>query len=202
MRGLLVALCLFLSQSAYATHIVSKAAHIDITTDKAVTLKGAITFTSARKLVKEMLSTLGNKGQRVVILNSPGGMVEAGKIIIEAIRAEQQIGPVVCIADKEASSMAFNIISYCDVRLATAKTHSVVHKIRVAFPPGVMLTSRRLREVADALDKSDEPFRRNNARRMHISLADYDLFADKETAWRVETLVAKGYYAGVCTIDQ
>lgn len=166
---------------------------------KTVYLEGEITDSSAFYTIMHMRVTEDIPGDRVIVIDSPGGDVSGGTRIIQAIDREKRDGtPVICIVEHDASSMAFNILTHCSVRLATAKSHMVVHAVAfVEMPPNRRLTSRCLRELAGVLDTLDEPFRVANARAMHLRLEDYDHYAADETEWSAERLYAISYLNGI-----
>ena len=195
-------LLLLLAHNALGATVVSHQAKIDLTTDKVAHIVGDVDIMTLAKFRKEMRDTQALPGDRLIIIDSRGGSLGAGEQILKIIREEKAASKhrVVCVANNKASSMAFNILSNCDVRLMTPGTHSLVHKIRRAIAG--MSTALELRAHAKELDALDEPFRQLNARTMRLALADYDLFADKETVWRAEVLLKIGYLHGLATISE
>lgn len=191
---------------ASVVHVVSSQAHVDIKTSKVIHLKGPIVPRNMEKAMREGGATETLPGDRVILINSPGGQVDLGTDFINAMIQERtkQHEKIICVVDKNAHSMAFNILTYCDVRLFTPGSRMVVHKIAAVIGceenQNLRFTSKTLRGLADDLQSSDEEFRVNNAKAMGISLKDYDLFADSETAWRGETLLNMGYLQGTATL--
>lgn len=185
-------------------HIVSKEAGIDFSTDKVLNITGSISSWNTIILEIVMARTTLTPGDRVVVLNSPGGSVDAGKDILDALLLERSVSgnKLICVVDGAAHSMAFNILSYCDVRLAREGSTSVVHKIRTFLLPSEPLTAKRAREIAKELDALDEPYRQQNAKKMGLSLKDYDKYADEETEWSAEKLLQMKYLHGLCTIER
>jgi ATP-dependent protease ClpP protease subunit len=109
---------------------------------------------------------------------------------------------MICVAEENAHSMAFNILTACDVRLATDDAHFIVHKIAISgFSPDVRITAKLLKSIADDLEHMDEPFRQSNSKAMHMSLEDYDRFADEQHCWSAPLLYLTGYLNGIATID-
>lgn len=202
-RRLLAATCLFLS--LLPTPAIAARRHLPpptrplVANPKVAHILGPIGRDTEYSFEMEMLQTGDLPGDRLIVIDSPGGEVGAGNQILDAIEREQVKGTrVTCVVIGNASSMAFNILTHCDVRLATATARMVVHKVAIyGTPDGMRLTSTELRNIADDLDRTDAPFRRDNARAMHLSLADYDLFADKETCWSARTLLEIGYLNGI-----
>lgn len=187
-------------------HLVSAQAGIDIHTQKVIRISGPITPAVMIPAVKGAINTQVLPGPRVVILDSPGGIAEIGDMFINALLKEKQDtgNKIICVANHNASSMAFDILTYCDVRLVTPKSHMLVHALAYEFscaePPRARLTAKNLREMAEDLELSDLDHRKANAEAMHLSLADYDLFADNETVWTGESLLKMGYFNGTATI--
>lgn len=195
----LALLLLLLPKQAQAAHIVSKEAFLDINTDRVTHVTGYIDEKSLFTFEKEFFETLHSVGPRLVIINSPGGDVGVGLQMVQLLEVEKAAGiKLICVVEDMASSMAFNLLTHCDVRLAKRHAHMVVHKIAVGGlgGPFIRLTARKLREIARNLDLADEQFRVENARAMHLSLADYDLFANAERNWSAAKLLKMGYLQG------
>lgn len=195
-RALLILAALLAPAIAYGV-----GAPVDLSTDKVAHVQGIISPETDLAFELEMLSDFGSLGDRLILINSPGGQVDSGVRMIGLMEAEKARGVrIVCVVTGEASSMAFNLLTHCDVRLASSHAFMVVHKVAIGMlPPDRRLTAAFLRQVAAYMDELDEPFRQANARAMHLSLKDYDLFADNETAWTAETLLRMGYLDGLVT---
>lgn len=182
--------------------LVSQEANISITTGKVARLYGTVDADSYGRFKLDMIRTKDMPGERVVLINSPGGDVEFGNRMISLMKAEQKQGvKVVCYAFNGAHSMAFNFLSQCDVRIMAPGTMSLVHKIRRGLITETA-TAKNLRKIADDLDKSDEPFRQANAKALNLSLSDYDKYADEETYFTAETLLKMKYLHGIGTIQK
>lgn len=201
MTKLLIALMFFVySANALGATVVCEEKNLTITTRKVAHLEGDIRPALAVTFASEMKATENIPGPRIIIIDSPGGSTRAGDQIIRLIEMEKKAGvKQVCIVLSGASSMAFNILTHCDIRLAYADAMMVVHKIAYYSLEGVVprLTAYELRKVADELDRSDESYRQANAKAMGLSLKDYDRAADKDTAWSAETLINRNYLYGL-----
>lgn len=148
----------------------------------------------------EMAATHAFKGPRVILIDSPGGQVDSGNAMIKTLEREKAEGTqVICVVTHQASSMAFNLLTHCDKRYASPKSFMMVHKIALgqAGDGSRRLTAKYLREMARDLDVMDEPFRRANAKAMHLSLKEYDFFADYETIWTAKKLLDIHYLDGI-----
>lgn len=170
---------------------------VNIVTKKVTHIDGVVDFDALETYTDETLNTAALDGPRIIVINSPGGYVTVGEVLIQMMEAEKAMGiPQICIVTEYAHSMAFNFLTHCDVRLAASNdVKMVVHKIRVQVQD--VMTAKKLRELADRMEIEDEPYRQSNSKAMHLSLPDYDRFADAETVWTVEQLISQGYLNGV-----
>lgn len=201
-NNVIAAFLLLLSSQAQALHLNSKQAHVDITTDKIVTLYGVVDSDMEASYAAQTLATAGIPGDRVVLINSIGGYVTNGEHIIQMMEIEKHQGAhMVCVVMGEATSMAFNILTHCDTRLATAASAFTVHKIALSgFPPQIRLTAKALREAATELEAADATFALANRKAMGLSAAAYSRYADSETRWTVKELIEHGYLHGVIKV--
>lgn len=174
-----------------ATHKPLKVSHI----------QGIIDENAARIYSQETLDTLYIPGDRAIYINSLGGELTAGQIIIDLMEAEKAQGVrLVCVVDEEATSMAFNILTHCDKRYAYRTTRFLVHKAALgSWDQNLRPTAKNLRREANELQRADEPYRRANAKAMHLSLAEYDDNADQERTWSAEELLNLKYLNGYIT---
>jgi ATP-dependent protease ClpP protease subunit len=202
MKKLILAAAILLwAQAAFSVQIdPADIVPINLNSPKVAHITGMIDRESASNFVLEMINTARLPGDRIIIINSPGGFVDEGKVMLDEIRREQRQGTrVVCLAVEHASSMAFNILTNCDIRLAASGAEMLVHKIAINYllPTDGRITSKVLRRVADEMDKNEEVFRRANAAAMRLTVEYYDFFADRETRWTAETLYERGYLHGL-----
>ncbi len=190
--------------SAYGIHIVSKTANIDITTEKVVHLTGFINKMSAQTWADETLATAGIEGPRIVLIDSPGGYATQGDEIIKMLETERRAGvQYVCVVLGRASSMAFNILTHCDVRLAAPNAEMLVHKIALeSLPWGMRITARNLKYLAKEMERDDEVYRRANAKALGLSLSAYDHMADAETVQSIDKLLSTGYLHGLVKVTK
>lgn len=206
MKCLLLLTFLFSSLTASAAHVVSKQANIDLDTQKVVHLSGFVGKDLAISVGEEVRDTYGIPGDRLVIINSPGGSVDYGKVILGILLAEKYTtgNRLICVVDKNAHSMAFNILSYCDVRLAVADSKMLVHKVAISgIEDGhTRWTPKNLRRLADDMEAEDEQFRQKNASMMHMSLKEYDILADIETMCTADSLLLRHYLSGIARLEK
>ncbi len=200
MRAFIAALLLLVSTSAQAIHVVSKPAGVDIDTAKVSRLDGPILEPAQAIFFMDSAYSMGIPGARVIVIDSPGGDTRVGDQIIGLIEAEKAEGvKQICVVKGQASSMAFNILTHCDVRLAVKDAKFVVHKIAIAnlFEIRERMTAKHLRDIAAELDADDEQYCRDNAKAMHLSRRNYDKFADQESSWSAQELLDRGYLQGI-----
>jgi ATP-dependent protease ClpP protease subunit len=203
---ILATLFAFLPLTATPVHVISKQAHINLTTTKVAALIGDVDPSNAQKFEAEMALTADVPGDRLILINSNGGLVFSGEKMIKLMQAEQLRGiRQVCVVIHSAHSMAFNLLTHCDVRLALPKSNLLMHKIAEAGVIDCMsqrCTEIRLREIATEMRNVDEPYRQANSKALHMSLKDYDLFADEEHIWTTEALLKRKYLHGLAEIGQ
>jgi ATP-dependent protease ClpP protease subunit len=152
-----------------------------------------------KKFEKEVSNTTKLPGDRVILINSPGGSTDIGQRMVDLINYEKKKGiKIICVVEHYAHSMAFNFLSNCDVRLAVPRSFCVVHKMewRGVDQEQSRHTAVFFRRAADYLDRADEPFRQRNAHTMGLSLKEYDYYAENETAWTADSLYVMGYLHG------
>jgi ATP-dependent protease ClpP protease subunit len=203
MKKLLVLLLLLCSQTVYALHITDSKHFVSIDTDKVVYLTGEIKpgFTVAI-VAGQILKTMTESGDRIVVINSRGGDVDTGKEIISMLRQEKAMfrGRIVCVVDGDAMSMAFSLLTFCDVRYATAKSHMIFHDAYVTHLEG-QLNPKNLREAADELERQDMPRREKDRAALHMTLPEYRKHADAETNWTASDLLNRQYLNAIVTLD-
>lgn len=191
------------TSSCEAFMIKSKTGKFDISTNRVAHLTGPIEKGSFKTFEKEMIETI-RKGDRVVLIDSGGGLVDEGQLMINLLNTERKEGTrIVCVVVKAAHSMAFNLLTRCDVRLAKKQAFFLVHKIErqvVGQAYDGRLTALRLRAIAKSLEIMDEPYRQANSAAMRLSLNEYDMLADNETIWTVDNLIKRGYLDDVVEI--
>lgn len=148
-----------------------------------------------KKFKEEYAKVRDLPGDLWVVINSYGGSVAAGMEIAKVLYGEQRAGNrVVCVAQNAVVSMAFNLYTHCDVKVATAKTYFLFHRLRYAnLDGGPPLTARNIRLAALELDKLDALFDSGNAEALHMTPEVYSLHADQETPWNERKLRDLGY---------
>jgi ATP-dependent protease ClpP protease subunit len=183
-------------------HIQSNQAHVNLYTSKIAHLEGMVDDKMLAVFKAEVLADSWIPGDQVIIINSLGGYLDSGEEIIKIMKTEKAKGiRLVCAVEGEATSMAFNILTNCDVRLATKESRFLVHKAAIGgWPTEIRGTAKNLREAANELDRYDEPYAEANRKAMHLSRKEYDDNADEERTWFAPKLLEMGYLQGIVKI--
>ena len=86
-------------------------------TDRVITLDGGIASSMIKKAQEKVLELDQQSHAPIwVLINSGGGSVEAGLVLIDTMRAVDS--PFHCVVESKAYSMAAIILTFCDVRMA------------------------------------------------------------------------------------
>lgn len=124
-----------------------------------------------------------------LVINSPGGIVDAGRLVIQAMDMARQRGSkVVCTVGILAASMAFQLLSHCDERYALKNSLLLFHPSRV-FVRGEALTASQMKIIASELNKIDVKANKDNIEMMSANRKWYALHNANETLWNAEDLV-------------
>lgn len=207
-RYLLVLLALLTPLNAHATEyeVTSIDGTFHIKTERYAEITGSIAEPSAFIFGRQMIETLQYEGDRLIVINSDGGYLDSSESILQLIDNEKRADHrIVCVVDHEASSMAFNILSRCDVRAATPKSHLMFHPIARGIlleTDEVRLTPKYLRLKADELEREDSPYKRLNMKLLNLSLKDYEMYADQNHTWTADALIKRGYLNYLVTIKK
>lgn len=175
-------------------------------TNKVVVIAGGIDDAMVNSVYIQLAISKGLPGDRLVIIRSPGGSITSGRRIIKMLEEEKaRTGKkLVCVVVGGAHSMAFSILTHCDVRLATPGSTSVVHK---AAAYGLdeerqRMTAIQLRKIAEELDKSDREIAAENQAAMLLDPATYDKNANAEKEWTAKELLNLKYLHGIVRVGE
>lgn len=98
-----------------------------VLSQRIIDISGAISFDSMKKAQKELLDLASQGDEPIWIrINSPGGSVDAGLILIDTFKAVK--APVHCIVESSAYSMGAIILSYCDKRYGLPHATFMLHE--------------------------------------------------------------------------
>lgn len=196
MKYLLLLAFILCPTACSAYEVYSK--HVHLVTDKVSHITGMIDPKAAAAYYVETTKTLSLPGPRVIVIDSLGGYLDSGQQIIDMMEAEKAHGVrLVCVVQKEATSMAFNILTHCDIRLASPKARFLVHNAALGgWDSNERATAKNLRKEANMLDRENQPYRDANCTAMHLTLKEYDDAADEEKTWTTQELIKIGYLSG------
>ncbi len=187
-------------------HVASTEANINLTTNKVAFIVTEVNRISADAYERQIWDTLEISGDRLVVINSPGGYLDAGNRIIDMINFERALGTrTICMVTHKAQSMAFNILTHCDVRLAVAKATLMFHRAAFEYLDDEAaegrLTAPVLRKKAAELDADDERYAAANCAAMKMCRSEYYTYGDHDRDWKAEELVTMKYLQGIATIS-
>lgn len=199
-KYLLSILMLLIPGEALALKIEAPTIKLSLDTQKVLRLKGQLTGESLPGYQSQLSATIFLKGQRVVLINSPGGSVAVGQKILDQLNLERLMGTkIICVVDGLAASMAFEILTTCDVRLATDRSILLFHAIRQHYE-AVTLTASEARRLAKELDEADKPWRAANLKALGLTEEQYDFSAEHNLIWSADSLLDLGYLAAEATV--
>lgn len=178
--SVLTTLCSFALTALLCTPLQAKAIKVDAS--RAVYLNGEVGL-NALQLQKEVL-TLANQNKEPIalIINSPGGSIVAGYVLINAIGTVRARGIAVnCIIGSHAMSMAFNIAMYC------TNTYAFKHTLLLWHPPRVeiraALTPLEARLISENLEFHERVNNPPIIKRLGLSLEFFIKHYIAETMW-------------------
>ncbi len=186
----LAAALLFLASSAMGADFEQHFSRV-------VHIKGAITFVTPFSFEYELMQAQQQPdGPLLILISSEGGSEESGYAIIKLIEAQKKERKVYCMVLDYAHSMAFNILTHCDVRTASKDAKFLIHKI-AGFPGNLRPTAKNLHRYAKELERCDVRYDVPNAKAMHIPLSTYCRAAERETMWTAARLKKLKYLHGL-----
>ncbi len=136
----------------------------------AVDLTGDIDDESTAPLLVELLSA--KDGALIdVLIDSPGGEVSAGTVLLEQIRvAHRRVVKLRCVVDGRAASMAAIIFEQCDERLMHPGSYLLFHGAATQ----VRGNAPDLQRTVQALVELNHRLSIQASARLTISLAEYE----------------------------
>lgn len=127
MRYLVLLLSLFMTTGALA-------GTFHPTEGRTVAVVGAID-SSALSMSDDIMKLADGSGKPIdLVIQSPGGRIDVGRTIIQAMKIAQVRGHVVrCVVVSYAASMAFSILANCSERYALAEAQMLYHPPRIGL---------------------------------------------------------------------
>lgn len=132
----------------------------------------------------------GGKESVYLFLNSPGGSVVLGNMIVQAIETVKARGSkVICGTGALSASMGFSILTACSVRYVLPTTRLLFHPPRVGMGMGGVMTPTDAAYLSDDLGRTDAEIRTFLTANMPIKNKEwFDFHYRKETLWTASSL--------------
>lgn len=127
---------------------------IELTYSNLVSIRGPINAFSASKFVKDT-SNLGTNEVNILI-NSPGGSISDGNIIIEQIKSLNDSGVVINCISEFAASMAFIITQSCPNRFGLSTSVMMQHQMSLGINGEINRINSYLGYISDLKDSIDK----------------------------------------------
>ena len=140
---------------------------VTVNPERLIKLNMPISEANSRAAANDILNYSGKKGDILILINSGGGSVYSGELVIDSILAAQNKKiKIICLVSGSAMSMAFNIFIYCDKRVVFKHSKLMFHPVRLSFPlladingmRCVPLTSKQFFKYSISLDRIDERY--------------------------------------------
>lgn len=98
-----------------------------VISNRLIDVSGGVTFDSMKGAQKKLLELDAEGNEPIWIrINSPGGSVDAGLILIDTLKAVDS--PVHCIVESSAYSMAAILLTYCDKKYGMPHATFMLHE--------------------------------------------------------------------------
>lgn len=167
---------------------------------ESVSVQGVVTSKSVTRWLKQIDSISANWGDvrgktLSLIINSPGGSVEAGLVLLSRLSDLQARGMNLrCYVTTVAASMAFQLYTQCNERYALTNSFLLWHRVRVFVMFGV-ITGPTAENLAEDLLRYDRLIMRQLEVAFDVrgtrSSVDADFVQhhfDRETLWAAAEL--------------
>lgn len=135
----------------------------------------------------KILTLLGRPEPITVIINSPGGVVNAGETFIQMLQMAKRGGtPIDCLVVGAAYSMGFNVLGECDKIYALPDATFLFHPVKSS-------TNQPMRaidalQLASAIDEMDQHYLAVAIAVTHLPPAVVKENYYRETMWTVDML--------------
>lgn len=164
--------------------VLAKTVDINLESDSVIELHGPISWDAVNPIVETILTNPTNVRQFTLVVNSPGGEIYSGLHLVNAMNMAKQRGiKFRCVSTFLAASMAYQIFSACDTRIALKGTLLLWHPPRVSVGGGVALTPRLATELADDLRRIEKILITDLQRWMRIPRTTFFKHYHAETLW-------------------
>lgn len=190
LTGILLTL-IYTSSVQALTFAASKNRHIDIL--------GVIDGSMVN--IAQQIDKLSQRSDEPItmLINSPGGYVFVGDIILNAMKIAQQRGVEFhCLSTVYAASMAFSIYNACDYRYAFETTRLLFH------PMWIATQGSRVSELAVSIQNSVERearLKEELQQKLKMDTTLFELNYQAETFWTASRLQAYAAFNYIRIID-
>lgn len=155
-----------------------------LTTTNTVTLRGEITYKSVMQLQKDLETAVTTRGIKqypiYLVLDSPGGSVDAGLNLIEYARTIPNLHTVTIFS---ASMAAVTIELLPGKRYSIEAGQVMFHKMKIFIAPG-FYSAPELQEMATEMKKFEEQVELRIAKRLGVSVQEFQQFIGLERWFR------------------
>lgn len=133
-----------------------------------------------------------------VLINSPGGRTDAGDKMLVALRRYARDKKLICYGTGTVASMAFNIMSQCDVRIGAAHTEFMMHdpyrSYDVKGQESFTRTYKQMKEDLADLAGDVMRYREINRKALGLTKKQIDIISDKgDKEYTSQELLANGW---------
>lgn len=131
-----------------------------IFTQRTIEIQGGIALASMKKAQSELLEFASQGDEPVWIrINSPGGSVDAGLILIDTMKGVK--APIYCVVESSAYSMGAMILSFCDKRYGLKHATFMLHEASYGASGEDPHNRSKMEFLTRFLDKVHEEVARN-----------------------------------------
>lgn len=124
-----------------STTSYGKSITIDPASPATLEINGGIDFDMTIPLVDNIVSQAKEGHVITLIINSPGGEVNAGMYLINGMELAKARGTRFrCITTGLAASFAFQVFAKCDDRYALPNSFMLYHPVRITVGAGLLFT--------------------------------------------------------------
>lgn len=134
------------------------------------------------------LTDLGKSPEPIYLsINSPGGSVMAGMLIVDSMEQAKLRGVKFhCVVGAVAASMAFQILAHCDYRYAMPNANLLFHSVAIAGQ--IKLTPADADYIASQLTIANNKLDRDLLTYMPMDMETYNYHKGRETLWNPQEL--------------
>lgn len=159
----------------------SYASTIELNPDRLIQIRGPIS--GGALVIADQIDKLADGSGRTIdmFINSPGGSVLVGGVILNSISAAKERGHKFrCAVGTMAASMAFQILIHCNERVAMKYSYLLFHPMRVGTNGVSAEEAQYLYERLNAMEK---PFILDLLRILKINVDTFMYHYRRETLW-------------------